>query len=57
MPNVLVSPHMSADFHGWLEALADQFLDNLDRWLSGEPLLNVVDKELGYVPIGAATRT
>ena len=52
MPNVIVSPHMSADFHGWLEALADQFFDNLDRWLDGKPLLNVVDKELGYVPGG-----
>ena len=52
MPNVIVSPHMSADFHGWLEALADQFFDNLDRWLDGRPLLNVVDKELGYVPGG-----
>ncbi len=50
MPNVVVSPHMSADFHGWLEALADQFLENLDRWSTGQPLLNVVDKKLGYVP-------
>ena len=50
MPNVIVSPHMSADFHGWLEALAEQFYDNLDRWLGGRTLLNVVDKKLGYVP-------
>ncbi|MDE0288863.1 MAG: D-2-hydroxyacid dehydrogenase [bacterium] len=49
MPNVIVSPHMSADFHGWLEALAEQFYDNLDRWLGGRTLLNVVDKKLGYV--------
>ncbi len=50
MPNVIVSPHMSADFHGWLEALSGQFVDNLERWLTGEPLLNVVDKTRGYVP-------
>ena len=50
MPNVIVSPHMSADFHGSLEALGDQFVDNLEKWLTGEPLLNVVDKTLGYVP-------
>ena len=56
MPNVIVSPHMSADFHGWLEALADQFVENLDRWLSNRPLLNVVDKSLGYVP-GSPTST
>ena len=29
--------------------LATQFVDNAERWLAGEPLLNVVDKSLGYV--------
>ena len=59
IPNVIVSPHMSADFRGWLKALAGQFVDNLERWLAGEPLLNVVDKGLGYVPgsPNAGTRT
>lgn len=57
MPNVIISPHMSADFHGWIEALAVQFVDNLDRWLCGKPLLNVVDKKLGYVPGSAAPPT
>lgn len=52
MDNVIVSPHMSADFHGWLDALASQFMDNLDRWLDGEPLTHVVDKRLGYVSAG-----
>ena len=33
-----------------LADLAEQFLDNFDRWEAGEPLLNVVDKNLGYVP-------
>lgn len=49
MPNVLVSPHMSADFVGWLDALAEVFLANLDRFVAGMPLHNVVDKTLGYV--------
>lgn len=49
MPNVVVSPHMSADFVGWLDALAEVFVDNFRRWHAGEPLRNVVDKELGYV--------
>ena len=47
---MLVSPHMSADTAGWREQLAELFLDNLARWRVGEPLRNVVDKELGYVP-------
>jgi len=55
MPNVIVSPHMSGDLLGYQEALARQFLDNLDRWVSGRPLRNVVDKRLGFVPSEAGT--
>lgn len=50
MPNVLVSPHMAADTVGWRDDLAALFVDNLGRWCAGEPLRNVVDKRLGYVP-------
>jgi phosphoglycerate dehydrogenase-like enzyme len=50
LDGVIVSPHMSGDRHGWREALADLFLDNLGRWRAGDPLRNVVDKALGYVP-------
>jgi phosphoglycerate dehydrogenase-like enzyme len=48
-PNVIVSPHMSGDFIGWLDTLARLFARNFRRWLAGEELLNVVDKHLGYV--------
>ncbi|KAF4409484.1 MULTISPECIES: D-2-hydroxyacid dehydrogenase [Streptomyces] len=51
LPGLLVSPHMSGDTVGWRDALADQFMDNFDRWAAGKPLLNVVDKRLGYVPV------
>ena len=50
MPGVVVSPHMSGDFAGWREAVVEVFVDNLDRYLSGRPLRNVVDKVRGYVP-------
>jgi phosphoglycerate dehydrogenase-like enzyme len=50
MPQVLVSPHMSADTFGWRDDLAALFVQNLGRWCKGEPLRNVVDKDLGYVP-------
>ncbi|MGV0644692.1 D-2-hydroxyacid dehydrogenase [Mycolicibacterium sp. XJ2546] len=53
-PNVTITPHMSGDLVGWRETLAEQFVANLRRWLAGEPLANVVDKELGYVPTGGA---
>ncbi|UCM90269.1 D-2-hydroxyacid dehydrogenase [Streptomyces marincola] len=50
LPDLIISPHMCGDTHGWRDDLADQFLDNFDRWVAGEPLANVVDKHLGYVP-------
>lgn len=50
MENVLVSPHMSGDFIGWRNTLVEVFADNFRRWRTGEPLRNVVDKQLGYVP-------
>ncbi|OPF77774.1 hydroxyacid dehydrogenase [Streptomyces antioxidans] len=51
VPGLFVSPHMSGDTVGWRDHLADQFQDNYERWCSGEPLLNIVDKRLGYVPV------
>ncbi|MFE0028375.1 D-2-hydroxyacid dehydrogenase [Amycolatopsis sp. NPDC059021] len=50
MENVLVSPHMSGDFIGWRNTLVEVFRENFIRWRAGEPLHNVVDKQLGYVP-------
>ncbi len=49
LPNVIVSPHMSGDFVGHLEALVTVFIDNFQRYQAGEPLLNIVDKKAGYV--------
>lgn len=52
LPGVIVSPHMSGDFIGWQAAVSALFVENFQRWLAGRPLLNVVDKERGYVPTG-----
>ncbi|MPZ63148.1 MAG: D-2-hydroxyacid dehydrogenase [Propionibacteriales bacterium] len=52
LPEVFVSPHMSADTVGWRDALAELFLDNLRRWRADEPLRNLVDKTVGYVRDG-----
>lgn len=49
-PGVVISAHMSGDVHGWRDTLARQFVANAERWLAGEPLHNVVDKQLGFVP-------
>ena len=46
--NVLVSPHCADNKTGWLEDSMRFFLENLERFRRGEPLLNVVDKLRGY---------
>ncbi len=48
--NCLVSPHMSGDYIEYEAAMAKQFLDNWRRYLAGNPLNNIVDKKLGFVP-------
>ncbi len=50
VPNLIISPHMSGDHTESLQEIASLFQHNLERWLRGEPLRNVVDKHLGYVP-------
>jgi phosphoglycerate dehydrogenase-like enzyme len=52
-PGMVVSAHMSGDVVGWRDTLARQFVDNAERWLAGQPLVNVVDKALGYVKAGS----
>lgn len=46
--NVLITPHCSSVFHGWELATINMFSENLDRWLQGKPLFNVVDPDRGY---------
>ncbi len=50
MPNVVVSPHIGGDVAGTPAAFAEAFLANLQRYMAGQPLHDVVDKRLGYVP-------
>lgn len=52
MPNVLVSPHRAGDHEGWEADVVSLFVDNLRRFVAGEPLRNVVNVELGYAPGG-----
>jgi phosphoglycerate dehydrogenase-like enzyme len=50
MPNVIISPHIGGDEADTPRAFAEAFLANLRRYLAGEPLQDVVDKHLGFVP-------
>lgn len=47
-PEVVISPHMSGDTIGWHQRLVDQFVRNAQRWLDGQELINIVDKQRGY---------
>jgi phosphoglycerate dehydrogenase-like enzyme len=42
LDNVLLSPHYCDSVEDWHERFADFFADNLDRWLAGEKLQNVI---------------
>ena len=48
MPNVLITPHTAAFGADYWPPAVDVFLDNLQRFTRGEPLVNVVDKAQGY---------
>ena len=50
LSGVVITPHNSGDFIGWREELLRLFADNFARWVDEEPLANVVDTSLGYVP-------
>ncbi|WP_062993939.1 D-2-hydroxyacid dehydrogenase [Nocardia anaemiae] len=51
MDNVILTPHMSGDTEHYLKELGQLFVDNLQRFCTGAPLQNVVDKELGFVAV------
>ena len=48
LPNVIMTPHMSGVSNGYAQRAIPFFCENLRRYLAGEPLLNVVDKQKGY---------
>jgi phosphoglycerate dehydrogenase-like enzyme len=47
-PNTIVTPHNGATTPGTVQRGVDIAVDNLRRFLNGQPLHNVVDKQLGY---------
>lgn len=48
LDNVILSPHVSGFTAHYDERAVDLFCENLGRYLAGEPLLNLVDREAGY---------
>lgn len=45
---IIVTPHVSGEVANWQALAAGIFMDNLERWVRGEPLENLCDPELGY---------
>jgi phosphoglycerate dehydrogenase-like enzyme len=48
LENVILTPHMSGANRGYLDKACALFADNLRRFVAGQPLLNVVNPQLGY---------
>ena len=48
LPNVLITPHVGGQSAKRIDRMTDFFCENLRRYLAGQPLHNVVDKQLGY---------
>jgi len=55
LPNVIITPHVGAQSHRRADDTTDLVCENLRRFFAGRPLLNLVDKRLGY-PTPAARR-
>jgi phosphoglycerate dehydrogenase-like enzyme len=52
MPNVIVTPHVGAQSARRADDTTELVCENLRRFYSGKPLLNLVDKKLGFqVPL------
>ncbi len=48
MPNVIITPHYAGNHPGYDGEAFQVFVENLGRWMRGEPLRNVVDRTGGY---------
>lgn len=48
LDNVIISPHVAGNSVHYHEKAAQVFIDNLERYLSKQPLLNRIDRKRGY---------
>jgi phosphoglycerate dehydrogenase-like enzyme len=55
LPNVIITPHVGAQSRFRADVATNLVCENLRRYFSGRPLINFVDKRLGY-PTPAARR-
>jgi phosphoglycerate dehydrogenase-like enzyme len=48
LDNVIISPHISGNTNHYHESTAQVFIENLERYLNHQDLLNQVDRKRGY---------
>ena len=48
MDNVILTPHVSGAYRDYNTGACKLFADNLRRFRAGQPLLNLIDRALGY---------
>ncbi len=48
MNNVILSPHVSGNMDDYMDRATEIFCDNLDRYINGKKLRNVIDRRKGY---------
>jgi phosphoglycerate dehydrogenase-like enzyme len=46
--NLVVTPHVSCDNPRYMDILLDRWFGNFERFLAGKPLMNQVNRKLGY---------
>ena len=47
-PNLVITPHVSCDDPRYIDQFFDTWFANLERFIAGKRLKNVVDRKLGY---------
>jgi D-3-phosphoglycerate dehydrogenase len=48
LPNVIITPHVGGQSAKRIDDMTEFFCENLQRYFAGRPLMNLVDKELGF---------
>ena len=48
LPNVIITPHVGGQRASRIDDMTDLFCENIARYLADMPLLNLVDKKLGF---------
>lgn len=57
LPNVIITPHVGGQSASRIDDMTDFFVENIRRFRAGEPLVNLVDKRLGFPVRGGANPT